>query len=201
MDDATRQENEHFENEVLRIARALWPSAAYSGAAKIDGKETDGVFVTEDCIHVVEATTSRRKEKAKQDMTKIAKHMKNFAARDRTRATRGWFLTRDEPTADQRNIKVGRDNSINILSFGQFQSKLIDSREYLSARAHYAFGSVRDPETGDISPRIDYVPLDIARVGTADLVGHKELADLIAGNGIIVLVPRRNRCTLSGTWS
>ena len=187
MDDATRQENEHFENEVLRIARALWPSAAYSGAAKIDGKETDGVFVTEDCIHVVEATTSRRKEKAKQDMTKIAKHMRNFAARDRTRATRGWFLTRDEPTADQRNIKVGRDNSINILSFGQFQSKLIDSREYLSARAHYAFGSVRDPETGDISPRIDYVPLDIARVGTADLVGHKELADLIAGNGIIVL--------------
>lgn len=187
MDDATREENEHFENEVLRIARALWPSAAYAGAAKIDGKETDGVFVTEDCIHIVEATTSRRKEKAKQDMTKIAKHMGNFAARDRTRATRGWFVTRDEPTADQRNLKIGRENSINILSFGQFQSRLIDSHEYLSARANYAFGSVRDPETGDISPRIDYVPLDIVRVGTADLVRHNELADLIAGNGIVVL--------------
>ena len=187
MDDVTRQENEHFENEVLRIARALWPSAAYAGATKIDGKETDGVFVTEDCIHVVEATTSRRKEKAKQDMTKIAKNIRLFAARDRTRAIRGWFVTRDEPTADQRNLKIGRDNCINILSFAQFQSKLVDSFEYLSARANYAFGSVRDPETGDILPQIDYVPLDIVRLGSSDLVRHKELAKLVADNAIVVL--------------
>ena len=64
MDDATRQENEQFEDEVRRIARELWPDREFSGATKFDGREVDGVFETEDCIHIVEATTSRRKQKA-----------------------------------------------------------------------------------------------------------------------------------------
>ena len=188
MDDATREENEHFENEVRRIARALWPSSAYAGAVMLDGHEIDGVFATEDCIHIVEATTSRRKDKAQHDLTKIAKLAKKLAARHRTQVARGWFVTRDEPTADQRTVRIGRENNISILSFGQFQSRLIDTAEYLSVRANYAFGSVRDPETGDILPRIDYVPMDIARLDSTTLVSHDELAQLIATNQIVVLL-------------
>jgi len=45
-----------FENEVRRIARQLWPAAAHDGAAIINGRETDGVFVTEECVHLIECT-------------------------------------------------------------------------------------------------------------------------------------------------
>jgi predicted NACHT family NTPase len=188
MDKETREENEHFENEVRRIARALWPSSSYAGAIMLDGREADGVFATEECIHIVEATTSRRKEKARNDLNKIAKMAKKLAIRNRNRVIRGWFITRDEPTAEQRSLKIGRDTNINLLSFVQFQSHLIDSGEYLSARENYAFGSVRDPETGDISPSIEYVPLDIVRLDSTDLVSHDELAQLVTNNNVIVLL-------------
>ncbi len=45
-----------FENEVRRIARAIWPSAQYSGAAIAESRERDGIFETEelyrDSIHL-----------------------------------------------------------------------------------------------------------------------------------------------------
>lgn len=104
MDSTKRHENEHFENEVRRIARALWPGAEFQGAIMLDGREIDGVFQTEDCIHVVEATTSRRKEKAQQDINKLDKILSKLHRVDRTRANRGWFVTRDEPTAEQRKV-------------------------------------------------------------------------------------------------
>lgn len=100
----TRAENQQFEDEVRRIARALWPSAEFSGAAIMEGKEIDGVFETEDVIHIVEATTSRRKEKAQQDTTKLSKLINVHKGKSGTRAVRGWFITRDEPTADQRKV-------------------------------------------------------------------------------------------------
>ena len=34
----------------------------------IAGRERDGVFITEDCVHLVECTISRTKVKAKQDL-------------------------------------------------------------------------------------------------------------------------------------
>ena len=65
-------EQMHFENEVRRIARNLWPSAAFSGSAKEDGQERDGIFVTDEMVHLIECTTSRRKDKAEQDGRKLA---------------------------------------------------------------------------------------------------------------------------------
>jgi hypothetical protein len=41
------------------VARQLWPEAQYDGAQVLDGRERDGVFETEDCIHLLEATVSR----------------------------------------------------------------------------------------------------------------------------------------------
>ncbi|WP_279474683.1 hypothetical protein [Aeromonas veronii] len=64
-------EDELFENEVRRIARARWPEAQYAGAAKVNGRERDGVFETEEVIHFLEVTTSRREDKAKEDTKKL----------------------------------------------------------------------------------------------------------------------------------
>src|SRR5947207_2889854 len=54
-----RKEQDVFENEVRRVARQLWPDAQYDGAHVVDGLERDGVFETEDCIHLLEATVTR----------------------------------------------------------------------------------------------------------------------------------------------
>jgi hypothetical protein len=62
---------QQFERDVRRVARFRWPSAEYSGSEIYAGKERDGVFITEDCIHLVEATTMRDLEKTRKDLGKL----------------------------------------------------------------------------------------------------------------------------------
>ena len=188
MKDATREENERFAAEVLRIARALWPSAEFDGASVVEGREVDGVFTTEDCIHFLEATTSRKRDKAKQDIEKLRKNIGRQRSRGGTRAPRGWFITRDEPTADQRDVGEKHRQDINILSMEQFRSRLIDSHGYLSARDDYAFGSVRDPVTGKHNTSVTYVPIDIQKVGYDGVVSPQSLCDLVTEGGTVVLL-------------
>lgn len=160
MDDPTRQENEIFESEVRRIARELWPTAG-GGAVIFDGREHDGVFETEECIHLIEATTSRRKDKAVEDVRKLTTLASKLQKRSPSKAVKCWFVTRDDPTADQRAVADKHTPLAAALSFSQFQSKLIDAKSYLAARDNYPFGSVRDPGTGDPSPKVKYIPLDL----------------------------------------
>lgn len=188
MTEATRQENEQFENDVRRIARALWPAAEFFGATHIDGREYDGIFETEECIHIIEATTSRRVQKAKQDIDKLKRAMTKYRGADKYRAIRGWFITRDEPTADQRGLANQRRDGINVLSFSQFQARIIDSKSYLDARDKYPFGSVRDPKTGDNDPTVKYVPLDLVKTGTLDNIPHDDISSLLESGRIIVLL-------------
>ena len=192
MNDPTRRENEHFENEVLRIARARWPSAAFSGTRIIDGREVDGVFETEECVHVIEATTSRKRDKAKDDIEKLTKSLDRLQATSGTRAVRGWFITRDEPTADQRRVADKHRSIINTLSFSQFQMAIVDSKAYLSARDDYPFGSVRDPAPKPSSrPTADikYVPLDILNRGSQETVARNDLVEIVAqGSRRVVLL-------------
>lgn len=70
-----------FENEVRRIARQLWPNTDFQGSAMLDGREHDGVFITDDNVHLVEATVSRAKSKASQDITKLVKQAKLYSKR------------------------------------------------------------------------------------------------------------------------
>ena len=188
MDSTKRRENEHFEQEVLRIARALWPSAELSGSTIIDGREVDGVFRTEDCIHILEATTSRRQDKASSDISKLNRAISKYRSQSQTRAVRGWFITRDEPTADQRKITDKHRRDINTLPFSQFQARLIDSREYLAARDDYTFGSVRDPGTGDASPLVSYVPLDLLELGSKRVFPREDFRTSIGNGHTIVLL-------------
>lgn len=188
MNDAIRRENAQFENEVRRIARALWPSAEFDGATIMEGQERDGVFVTEDCVHVVETTTSRSKEKARHDLTKIEKLSKKIQNRSGNRAVRGWFVTRNEPTADQRDVAKKYRSNVNTLSFSQFQARLIDSKAYLSARDDYVFGSVRDPATGQPKPDIDYVPLDLVRIDSREIISRNSFISLVSEGCTAILL-------------
>lgn len=189
MDDATRQENQHFEDEVRRIARSLWPSDEFSGAQYINGREVDGIFVTETSINIIEATTSTRRNKAEQDIKKLANLINDRRkATSYTKHVQGWFITRSEPTADQRGVSRKYRNDIIVLSFSQFQSRLIDSKDYISLRDNYDFGSVRDPATGHKNNNIQYIPLDLLEVNSKDIFERDLLIPQICQGAHIVFL-------------
>jgi hypothetical protein len=150
-----------FEDEVRRIARLLWPSAEFGGAAMEDGKERDGVFETEEFLHIIECTTSKSKAKAESDVQKLQSLTRKIGARNSQKFIKAWFITQEEPTAEQRTVVRGAQGRIVTVSFEQFRSRLVDAKSYLSLRENYPFGSVRDPETGAARTSLDYVPLDI----------------------------------------
>ena len=184
-----REENEDFENEVRRIARALWPEARYAGAAKIDGRERDGVFQTEECLHLIEATSSRKLDKAKADIRKLVSlALKMQSTTALSKVVRCWFVTRDEPTADQRQAANKHRPLVTVLSLSQLQSQLVDVRAYLNARDNYPFGSVRDPATGSLRPAGGYVPLALAEAAQNRVHTPDEVADLITKGSHVVLL-------------
>lgn len=188
MPPSIQQEQPSFENEVRRIARQLWPEAQYSGAQLVDGRERDGVFETEDCVHLLEATVSRSRDKALEDAKKLTNLANKLQIRNRQKAVKCWFVTRDEPTADQRDAISKRTAHVTALSFGQFQSKLVDAATYLSLRDNYPFGSVRDPATGNTHAKIDYVALDLVRVGSEESLTLGAVGDrLLAGDRLVLL--------------
>ena len=188
MSDNKQLEAKQFEDEVRRIARALWPSAAYSGAAMHDDRERDGVFDTEDCRHIIEATTSKSKSKAQDDIGKLRRLIQKFRNRAGTKAVRGWFITQHEPTADQREVSNRHREFINTMSFAQFQGRLIDSRTYLQLRHQYAFGSIRDPLTGDRTTSVEYIPSDIIDTTSNKAVSREDLVDRLSQGGVVVLL-------------
>lgn len=158
-----------FEQEVLRLARNRWPSAENSGSEKIAGKERDGVFITEECVHLVECTVSREKDKAQKDLGKLFELYKQFRRTHAEKAIKGWFVTQYEPTADQRacikDIKGAPDGFFNVVSFAQFQSKLVDSHEYLQLRERHKFGSIYDPKTGNATVDVAYIEVGLNITG------------------------------------
>jgi NACHT domain len=180
-------EHKWVEDEVRRVARQIWPEAQYKGALIVDGLERDGVFETEDCIHLLEATVSRSKDKAHDDGKKLSTLAKKLQAKNPQKAVKGWFVTKEEPTADQRHI-INRYPEVVAVSFHQFQSKLVDASLYLNLRENYPFGSVRDPATGEAKQNIDYIPLDFVESGTQMLWNAEAIKNgLIAGKRYVLL--------------
>lgn len=151
-----------FEAEVLRIARAKWPLGAMAGAAILDGRERDGIFETEESVHFIEATTSRSQDKARHDTKKLHQAVTQQIKLNPLKGARGWFITAEEPTADQRKEieRVGKGQVV-AASFAQFQQSVIDVGAYLAARMNHVFGSVLDPETKQPNPTTDYVPINL----------------------------------------
>jgi hypothetical protein len=137
-----------FENEVRRIARALWDSPISDGAIIEDGRERDGVFITEEMVHLLECTMDRTKKKAEEDVAKLVKLAAKYKMKYQMKGIKGWFVTLDEPTADQRTVAHQHRDAIVIISYQQFKSQLIDASSYVDYRHSYPFGSMRNPGRG-----------------------------------------------------
>lgn len=88
-----------------------------------------------------------------------------------------WFVTKDEPTADQRSVIKSLAAPITILSFNQFQSRLVKASDYLELRANSRFGSIADPKTGGIGDKLPYVEIDLINSKTGLLHKVSDIAN------------------------
>lgn len=169
-----------FEQEVRRLARLRWPQALAGGAEMIDGQERDGVFITEDCVHLVECTISRAKTKAQNDLEKLFKLSKRYRTSNSERAVKCWFITLHEPTADQRacrrECKGAPENLFNIISLAQFQAAFVDAHSYLSSRSKHKFGSVYDPRTNSSIADVKYIEVGLRMEGDNKKISIDHLA-------------------------
>ncbi|MES9506727.1 NACHT domain-containing protein [Streptomyces sp. NPDC000609] len=133
-----------FEEEVRTVARALWPTARDDGAMNIDGVEHDGVYFTHDVVHCVEATVSRRKDKAEHDGKKLSREVTKRTGSN-GRVARGWFVTLEDPTPEQTKALRAIDRRIVPISFNRFKARLFDARLYHQRRQCISFGSAINP--------------------------------------------------------
>ena len=158
--------DELFEAEVVRVARAVYaPDRPFQGSTVLDGRERDAVIIGDDVVVVVEATTSRALEKAKYDGTKLRDACERLAREHRFKAVKGFFVTQDDPTAQQRDAIAALNAPVTACSIAQFRSQLIDSREYLEMRLRYAFGSARNPFNDSTTDLERYIPLGFSSGG------------------------------------
>ncbi len=180
MSGASFEEASAFEAEVRRAARALWDARPGDGAPDlVDGRERDCIIETEDLTHYVECTTSRTLEKLKKDGNKLKTYRDDRGKHGRLVAC--WFVTRDEPTAEQHSL--GKMLKVTVISFAEFQKKLIDGQKYLQLRTSYPFGSAVDPRNDSVDLKeVRFVPTPIVDTRTAVTYTISQLAgELTAG--------------------
>ena len=177
-----------FEDNVRDIARLLWPSTTFSGSAKEDGRERDGVFVTEEMVHLIECTTSRRKDKAEQDTKKLESLCRTMQRRFPTKGVKGYFITFEEPTAEQRGVvlRLGHGYVVS-LSFSQFRSQIIDGKSYLDARMRYPFGSMYDPETESRTTHSQFISRQLT-THDSEILELEDIPQRLQCGEILVLV-------------
>ncbi|GAA3348250.1 hypothetical protein GCM10020358_66010 [Amorphoplanes nipponensis] len=197
-----------FEDTVRRVARALWPSAARGGAEMVNNREVDGVFRTDEVIHMVEATMNEKVDKARQDGPKLRDHLK------RNRSGRGlfakaWFVTYKDPTAHQREVLHKEfDPNIEVISFERFRAKLVDAREYLELRDKVDWGSASNPQSQSKTKLLPYVPLTIepvldeaSRDGRRTRVNSRPaLPGTLNVEQVVALVEKGERVALLGDY-
>jgi hypothetical protein len=171
-----------FEEDAIRIARSLWPGAHIGGSVILDGRERDGVFVTEEAVHIVECTVSRSKQKAVDDIDKSIKLARKLKVEYNDKSIQCWFITAEEPTADQRSVASSKSEfRVVSASYSQFRSRLIDAPSYINMRYEYSFGSARNIKDGATKfDRDDYIPLDLLRVNDSSIFSTKEICNSVS---------------------
>lgn len=156
-----------FEAEVRRVASELFPKARNNGPVMLDGRERDGIFNDGEVIHIVEATTSKRKDKAEKDLGKSAELVKALRREYQDINFKIWFVTKGEPTVDQNSVRPDARKQakcpVEVCSYRTFSAKLVDASAYIQLRENHPFGSIRNPDNDrDFKvPADEYVPIDL----------------------------------------
>ena len=150
----------------------------------LDGRERDGIFETEESINFVEATVSAGAGKAREDTKKLFRAISGHNRTVSMKVAIGWFVTKNEPTADQRReVQEHGKGQVKAVSFSQFQQSLVDVRGYLAARKTHFFGSVQSFSVGSRNPDIEFVEIGIQSISQSKSYSLSELVDgVLAGD-------------------
>lgn len=191
------QENERvFEQEVRRVARQLFPGGGGFSAAKLRERERDGIFFDGETIHIVEATCSRRKDKAQHDLEKSRILKSELQKEYQEYNFKIWLITSEDPTVDQAAVgEAMRKRArcpVSAMSFSAFSTRLANAPEYMAARQNYPFGSIRSPHPdkplGDVDEG-QFIPLDLIDSDSKASISVSEIPNLFEKNpGMFVLV-------------
>ncbi|NCL75625.1 hypothetical protein AIIKEEIJ_03091 [Rhodococcus sp. YH1] len=154
------------------------------------GRERDGLFISEDAINAYEFTMDTRKAKAEKDAEKLREILEDLhnEPNHRYKAPTGWFVTRHEPTAEQRTTvqRVSKQSGINIhaISISTLQNRLCNSDEYLRCRDAATFGSTSySSEVAQVSESVK-----VEFEGTGTRLSNEELSkQLIAGKRALIV--------------
>jgi ATPase subunit of ABC transporter with duplicated ATPase domains len=187
MEQNSQFAHDDFENEVRRIARYLWPHEGCHGAVIEDGRERDFVIETSSEIVLIEATVSQQKEKARKDIGKLVKLAQQKRRSAPTKAVHCWFVTKNEPTADQREVALRAPYPVSAISFAQFRAKMVDGREYLQLRRNARFGSIEDPRSGHIHDKTKFIPLQMTATSGGQVAFHELVTRTREGNRSVIL--------------
>lgn len=181
-----------FELRVLALARALHDPMGLQGAVMVNGRERDGLFVNHEEVHAYEFTTLRQKDKAIKDGEKIAELLTAVGAisDNAFKSRTGWFVTRDEPTADQRSaimsIAKARGERIHAISIAVLHQRICNSEMYLQARGNAPFGSTSYKSRLDGTAQ--NVPVKLVRLGSGESVDLSDMADRLQQGDRALLV-------------
>ncbi|MYQ53584.1 MULTISPECIES: NACHT domain-containing protein [unclassified Streptomyces] len=173
-----------FELRALEVARAIHDPHGLQGAIMHKGRERDGVFITEESIHAYEFTIEPKRAKAQKDAEKLRELLIDLGRRPENsyKNLTGWFVTRNEPTAEQRSAVVEESRKGNItihaISVSTLQRRLCDSEGYLRCRDDAPFGSIsysRPAEKVDVKVPVSFSGRDSGQLATTEI--SKKLID------------------------
>ena len=157
-----------FEAEVRRIAEILYP--VDGGATIIDGRERDGVYVTEDTVILIEATTLPTLAKAESDGKKLKALADQLAKKYPYKAVKAFFVTESDPTAHQRDAINRVGSPVVAISFAKFRARLVDSRAYMRL----------EPSTHSVAPETQRQTMSELGTSTSTLISWMRTMDLSA---------------------
>lgn len=177
---------QEFEEEVRRVARALWDADPGEGnSVMIDGRERDFILDRGGVDFYVECTTESSLKKIKHDAEKMVQYRERQARTGR--AVSLWIITLKDPTATQGDYCASR--GIKAMSLREFRRMVFDAEGYVELRGRSAFGSARDPsnDSSDVS-NLKYVPTAMRYRGTSLTAESDAVADALQEGKVVVLL-------------
>ncbi|MFE6446946.1 NACHT domain-containing protein [Nocardiopsis dassonvillei] len=179
-----------FEARALHAARSIHDPLGLQGAAMHNGSERDAIFISDDSIHAYEFTTRRDKAKAEHDSRKLRELLNYLHAKPENayKSVTGWFVTREEPTADQREVVKKQSKEagfqIHAISMAVLNMRLCDSEAYIGCRDSAPFGSVSKESSGSSKVNVD----PIFTLGSSESMGTGNIKDmLLEGHQCLIL--------------
>jgi len=130
--------DEQFEEDVRNVANELFPNSAAPEGRYAAGRERDGIFDDGDTVHIFEDTTSRKKEKIEDDISKSAALVSDIRRERPGHNVKIWIVTSNPPTADQEQAGInGRRKArcpVEVISYATLYSRLFNARHLIQQR-------------------------------------------------------------------